>query len=249
VFVVGSRDGESFRFPDPTHFEVSEGEGLIPGLQPHTTAWDAIGDLEADDDPDLSMKGKWADLLPSIPEGENYLWHTERGGGLRLFGWRRRFWSFLLKLDKNRPSWTLQAQPGPAIGPFHWKNRRLSAKELGRLQTLPEGYQVLGNLAAVQRQLGNAVPSAVGEILARAIRCQLLDEPVDTGSTLLPKPRRPVPEPEAIQPVPRKYHRLVGEHAAHPGTGKGYGARSRGSRKKQEEQLTPPRLPLAVGSA
>ena len=29
------------------------------------------------------MRGKWADLLPSIPEGENYLWHTDRGGGLR----------------------------------------------------------------------------------------------------------------------------------------------------------------------
>src|SRR3546814_15139025 len=63
-----------------------------------------------------AIKGKWADLLPSIPEGQNYLWHTERGGGIPLFGWRRRYWNFLLKLAKNKPSWTIQAQPGPATG-------------------------------------------------------------------------------------------------------------------------------------
>ncbi len=116
VFVIGARDGKDFVFPEPTR--------ALPA-----TAWDAIGDLEDDDDPALRVRGKWADLLPSIPEGENYLWHTERGGGLPLFGWRRRYWSFLLKLAKARPSWTIQAQPGPAIGPFHWKSRRLSARE------------------------------------------------------------------------------------------------------------------------
>ena len=59
-------------------------------------------------------------LLASIPEGQNYLWHTDRGGGLvgPLFGWRRRYWSFLLKLAKDQPSWTIQAEPGPATGHF-----------------------------------------------------------------------------------------------------------------------------------
>jgi hypothetical protein len=41
------------------------------------------------------------------------------------FRWRSRFWSFLLKLDPARPSPTIQAQPGPNVGPFHWENRRL----------------------------------------------------------------------------------------------------------------------------
>jgi DNA (cytosine-5)-methyltransferase 1 len=214
VFVIGSRDGAEFTFPEPTH--------ACPA-----TAWDAIGDLEADDDPALRLRGKWADLLPSIPEGENYLWHTERGGGLPLFGWRRRYWSFLLKLAKALPSWTIQAQPGPAIGPFHWKSRRLSARELCRLQTVPEGYTVLGNPAAVQRQLGNAVPSALAEALARALRRQLLGDKVDLRSRLAPTLRGPVPEAEPVREVHPRYLDLVGSHAAHPGTGMGYAAAAR----------------------
>lgn len=231
VFVVGARDGRELSFPSPTH--VQPDDGRLPfGQQPYTTAWDAIGDLQDDPDPALRVRGKWGDLLPSIPEGENYLRHTERGGGLPLFGWRRRYWSFLLKLAKTSPSWTVQAQPGPAIGPFHWKSRRLSARELCRLQTIPDGYTVLGNLASVQRQLGNAVPSALAEILARAMRNQLLRDRISLESRLVPAPRRPVPEPEPVQEVPFKYRHLAGDHAAHPGTGQGYAA----ARRKRQDR-------------
>jgi DNA (cytosine-5)-methyltransferase 1 len=181
--------------------------------------------------------------LPSIPDGENYLWHTPRGGGLPLFGWRRRSWSFLLKLAKALPSWTIQAQPGPAIGPFHWKNRRLSARELCRLQTVPDDYTVLGNLASVQRQLGNAVPCALAEVLARAMRRQLLGDPISLDSRLVPSPRHPVPDPEPVRPVPLKYRHLVGEHEAHPGTGQGYAA---SRRKEQEEEPAGARARMAL---
>ena len=87
-----------------------------------------------------------------IPEGLNYLHHTERGKGEKLFGWRRRYWSFLIKLSKRRRSWTLTAQPGPAIGPFHWKNRRLARIELARLQTKPLGQLLWAHPLLVQQQ-------------------------------------------------------------------------------------------------
>jgi len=157
VIMVGSRDGTPFEFPRPTHGEA-DGAPELTSLESYRNVWDAIGDLEEDDDPQLAVRGKWAKLLPSIPEGENYLWHTGRGGGVSIFGWRRRYWSFLLKLAKRRPSWTIQAQPGPAVGPFHWRSRRLSARELCRLQTFPDDYHVNGGIASAQRQLGNAVP-------------------------------------------------------------------------------------------
>jgi DNA (cytosine-5)-methyltransferase 1 len=238
--VIGHREGKEFSFPQPTHF-ARNGSDLPVGLQAYTTAWDAIGDLENETVPALQLKGKWADLLPSVPEGENYLWHTERGEGLHLFGWRRRYWSFLLKLSKQLPSWTIQAQPGPAIGPFHWKNRRLSARELCRLQTVPDGYEILGNISSVQRQVGNAVPSALAEVLARAMRRQLLGHRIKLESTLIPMPRRPVPAPEPVRPVPGKYRHLVGNHEAHPGTGKGFAANRRENQasKLEEEGLTP----------
>jgi DNA (cytosine-5)-methyltransferase 1 len=232
VFVVGAREGLELAFPAPTHAEP--GDDRLPlGEKPYTTAWDAMGDLEDDDHPELRVRGKWAGLLGSIPEGENYLWHTERGGGLPLFGWRRRYWSFLLKLAKSLPSWTIQAQPGPAIGPFHWKSRRLSARELCRLQTLPSGYEVKGNLASVQRQLGNAVPSALADVLARAMRRQLLGDAVGLESQLVPQPRRPIPAPEPVLPVPDSYRNLVGEHEAHPGTGQGFAATRRRDRREE----------------
>jgi DNA (cytosine-5)-methyltransferase 1 len=238
IFVIGSREGELFRFPSPTHQPLDqEGQEVITKLPTHATAWDALADIAEDDNLlELRVRGKWAGLLPTIPEGHNYLWHTARGGGLSLFGWRRRFWSFLLKLAKDRPAWTIQAQPGPAIGPFHWKSRRLSARELCRLQTVPDDYHVLGALQAVQRQLGNAVPSALAEVLARAIRRQLLGDDVAPQPTLIPSPKRPIPKPEPVRRVPRKFRDLVGDHEAHPGTGKGYAAQRRSDLDRAEKE-------------
>ena len=244
VFVIGARDGSLFRFPNSTHEPQAEANLQI--LEPYATAWDALGeDPEADRLAELKLRGKWAALLPSIPEGQNYLWHTDRGGGLPLFGWRRRFWSFLLKLSKTAPAWTIQAQPGPAIGPFHWKNRRLSARELCRLQTFPEPFTVQGNLAAAQRQIGNAVPSALAEVLARAIRRQLLGHSnIGSRPSLAPARRLPVPAIEPIQPVPAEYQRLAGRHEAHPGTGQGYAARQRPASSGATEP--PATLPFAA---
>lgn len=235
IILIGSRDGRPFHFPAPLFHEREAASGpllgLLDGQQGYRTAWDALGDLgDPEDLEETAVRGRWADLLPSIPEGGYYLHHTDRGQGLPLFGWRRRYWSFLLKLSKRRPSWTLTAQPGPAIGPFHWKNRRLARKELLRLQTFPDGYHVTGSLGDVQRQVGNAVPSLLGEVLATEIRRQLLDHDVGKSApTLRPPHRESVPRAERVRPVPDHYLGLVGEHTAHPGTGQGYGARRRTS--------------------
>ena len=229
VFIVGSREGKTFGSLRPTHGDPSEVPLIGTCLQQALTAWDAIGDLEEDDSPDLLLKGKWADLLPSVPEGFNYLYHTERGEGIPLFGWRRRFWNFLLKLSKDLPSWTLTAQPGPATGPFHWKNRHLSARELARLQTFPDDYKILGNRISAQKQVGNAVPSALAEMIGYQLRARFFDESAFESCplTLLPTCRKTRHKMEPVQPVPRKYLALQGEHLAHPGTGLGFGAQKR----------------------
>lgn len=221
IFLVGSRDGVSFSFPKPTH-----GPSASTG-EPWRTAWDALGDLPADpNDESLKMGGRWAELLPSIPEGENYLWHTERGGGLPLFGWRTRYWSFLLKLAKDRPSWTLQAQPGSAVGPFHWRNRRLSATEMCRLQTFPEGLEFNCGRTGVQKMLGNAVPSLLAEVIARAMGQQFFGLHAADKPTLQVPVRGRSARAEVVRAVPDKYLTLVGKHAEHPGEGLGNRARA-----------------------
>jgi DNA (cytosine-5)-methyltransferase 1 len=224
VFMVGSRDGKTFRFPEPTHRPPDKlEESFFGATEPYRTAWDALGDLPEpnEDEPGLRIGGKWGDLLPSIPEGENYLWHTDRRGGQPLFGWRTRYWSFLLKLSKRLPSWTVQAQPGAAIGPFHWNNRRLTFAELCRIQTFPNGLRLESGRTEMQRMLGNAVPSLVAEVLAREIRRQFFGSPLNTPLALLPPNRGEPPRPERVEAVPEKYLHMVGDHPPHPGTGKG----------------------------
>ena len=223
VFVVASIHGDQLSIPKPSH-------GVGHGQRPFLTAWDAIGDLDAATwSSDLNMTGRWASLLPSIPEGQNYLWHTPRNarGGEPLFGWRTRFWSFLLKLAKSRPSWTIQAYPGPATGPFHWRNRLLSIEELCRLQTFPSGYTLCGDRRSAHRQIGNAVPAVIGELLGLEIRRQFLGERVRRTLRLLPERRSPCPAPESTAPVAAEYLPLRAKHHDHPGTGGGPAAQRR----------------------
>lgn len=220
LFLIAARDGTDFTFPKPTH-------GASVGLERCRTTWDALGDLPDDNSSEVAASGKWARLLPSIPEGSNYLWHTSRGGGLPIFGWRCRYWTFLLKLAKDRPSWTLQANPGPSCGPFHWNSRKLSTREMCRLQTFPDDAEIIGTAFSARRQIGNAVPSLLAEVLAREISVQLLGARRSSRAPkLLPATRGKPPRAERRLAVPSEYRLLVGDHPDHPGEGKGRGARA-----------------------
>jgi DNA (cytosine-5)-methyltransferase 1 len=225
VFVYAARDGSGLTLPSPTHGFEASANGRAASSGRYATAWDALYDL---DDPEfddaLLPGGKWAGLLPSIPEGSNYLHHTARGGGEPLFGWRRRYWSFLLKLAKGLPSWTIQAQAGPATGPFHWRSRRLTVREIARLQCFPDDWTMAGSTTSACRQLGNAVPPPIGELLGFEIRRQLSGGRVRRKTPLIPMLRDDCPGPEPIEAVPRSYLRLKGQQEDHPGPGLGPGA-------------------------
>ena len=80
------------------------------------------------------------------------------------------------------------------------------------------------------KQLGNAVPSALAELLGLEIRKQLLGESsLETRPSLIPEKRQDMPPPEKPTPVAEKYVKLVGDHEDHPGTGLGPGAVGRKS--------------------
>ncbi len=209
VFIVGSREGLPFQFPEPRFLDVKD--SIVDQQHSFRTAWDALYDLQDGmEDPRISkVGGKWGELLPTIPEGHNYLFHSEKGQGLPIFKWRSRYWSFLLKLKKDRPSWTIQAQPGSAIGPFHWNNRRLNMKEMLRLQTFPFEIEILGGVSEIQKQIGNAVPSAIGELLGLEIRKQFFGENIETQKlTLIPKKSLIIPRVTENYPVRSGYPTL-----------------------------------------
>lgn len=178
LFLYATRDSSPPAHPNPTHSGWSETSRRIdPFLLPYVTSRQAIGDLEGRDDlaeAGEAVAGRYGHLLGAIPPGENYLFYTEeRGHPEPLFEWRSRYWTFLLKLDPERPATTIQSQPGPYIGPFHWSSRRLRLLEIKRLQTFPDDYLVVGSRRSAQSQIGNAVPPMLAEIVARPLAALL----------------------------------------------------------------------------
>lgn len=168
-FVMGSLDGE-INLPKTTH---GKDPGLDTNIKPWRTAGEALNDLDTEEN--ASDEGHFAgggfnELLKQIPPGENYLHFTaERGHPSPVFKWRSRYWSFLLKLSPNLPSWTIQARRSNNMGPFHWRSRILRISEVKRLQTFPDEFLLAGNIEKQWRQVGNAVPPLLAEHFARAI--------------------------------------------------------------------------------
>ncbi len=176
-FVLGTLDGP-VALPKATH-----SRDQIDNRLPWTTAGEALADLDTEEN--ASDEGHFAGgqhhgLLRQIPPGDNYLYFTEkRGHPDPKFKWRGRYWSFLLKLSPEMPSWTIQARRSNNMGPFHWRNRILRISEIKRLQTFPDDFQLAGTIEQQWRQVGNAVPpmlaAAVGRSLAEALGLPLCD--------------------------------------------------------------------------
>jgi DNA (cytosine-5)-methyltransferase 1 len=177
LFLVGIKGGRRFEFPAATHRERSTDELFDSGLAPWRTAGEAIGDLDTEENADDTghfAGGQYHTLLRQVPPGDNYLFFTkERGYAKPVFRWRSRYWSFLLKLSPDLPSWTIQARRSNNMGPFHWRSRILRIEEIKRLQTFPDDWSVRGTVEQQWRQIGNAVPPLlayrVGESLARQL--------------------------------------------------------------------------------
>jgi len=165
------------RWPSPTHSGPHETKtAWDKSLPPHVTSGAALrGLVENPVEPEEHVSGTYAEELREVPPGQNYLfWTAERGHPAPRFRWRSRYWSFLLKLDPERPSPTIQGQPGPWVGPFHWTSRRLRVAELKRLMTFPDDFTVLGSRREQQLQLGNAVPPRFAEAVVGAIADELV---------------------------------------------------------------------------
>lgn len=154
-----------FEFPEETHSE----KGNLP-------KWVTCGEVLADfdnitEEEKLQRPGsKDYELLLQVPPGDNYLFFTEkRGCPNPRFKWKSRYWTFLLKLSPNRPSWTIQASFSNNQGPFHWRNRFLRIEEIKRIQTFDDEYKLVGDFREQWRQIGNAVPTKLAYVFAKEI--------------------------------------------------------------------------------
>jgi DNA (cytosine-5)-methyltransferase 1 len=183
LLVIGAREGRELELPPPTHWGEHE-RRVRPAwareLLPHVTAGEALIGVAEQPEPGELVNGKYGHLLPEIPPGGNYLHYTEHEGHPNpLFRWRSRYWTFLLKLSPDHPASTIQGQPGPYVGPFHWENRRLRVPELKALHGFPPDYELTGNRREIQLQVGNAVPPPLARVVAARIRQRMeTEEPI-----------------------------------------------------------------------
>jgi DNA (cytosine-5)-methyltransferase 1 len=169
VFFIASRKGV---VGEPIKTHGDELEILVnKNLLPHERVIDWIGKFDSDkyfEAEELTTGKTYDEELKQIPPGQNYFALTERSGHPNpKFEANKRFWNFLLKLHPNQPSWTIAAQPGPWVGPFHWNNRRLRVPESAAIQTFPEDYHFVGTRRSIQKQIGNAVPSLLGKAIVK----------------------------------------------------------------------------------
>lgn len=167
VLVLGSKKRKPVR-PTETHSL----DASVAHLAPAVTAGEALKGLGLKKyfEPEEVVTGRWANHLLEVPPGWNYKAHTAWANHPNpTFVTETRFWNFLLKLSKDRPSWTIAASPGPWTGPFHWDGRRLRTVELAALQGFPKDYVIEGSRRERVRQMGNAVPVPVARIMINAV--------------------------------------------------------------------------------
>ena len=167
IFIIGTKGNFKREEPIKTHAPDDSYKSLK--LKPYVSVGQVITkfDDETYFEPyEVTSSGTYYNELCAVPAGENYKALTAWAGYPNpKFVADKRFWSFLLKLSPEKPSWTITAQPGPWVGPFHWNNRRLRVPEIAAIQTFPENYHFAGNRRSIQKQIGNAVPCLMGKAM------------------------------------------------------------------------------------
>ena len=166
VFFFGSKKDFQLEEPERTHFDPKNPYLSTTDLKPYETVGDHIKEFNVNkyyEKYENTSEGTYFRELKKVPPGKNYLALCD--GEKSNFKTGTRFWNFLLKLKADLPSWTIAAQPGPWVGPFHWTNRRLRVPEIAAIQTFPKHYKFYGNRRSIQKQIGNAVPPLLGKAM------------------------------------------------------------------------------------
>jgi DNA (cytosine-5)-methyltransferase 1 len=82
-------------------------------------------------------------------------------------------------------------------------------REMARIQTFPDNVEILGGNSNVQKQLGNAVPSAIGELIGKQIMIQFFGKRIDPKLTLIPVRKLNSLEPQHVKKISKDYQHLL----------------------------------------
>lgn len=171
LFIMGTK-GE-FKTAEPRRTHCDPKQQPLLGLEPWVNVGPVITPYSSEEffEPEEVAKGNFYDDLCEVPPGWNYKALTAWAGHPNpKYVAAKRYWNFLLKLSPDKPSWTITAQPGPWVGPFHWDNRRLRIPEQAAIQTFPSDYVFCGSHKSKQKQIGNAVPSLMAKAMIEFVK-------------------------------------------------------------------------------
>lgn len=173
VFLIGvhkekieEKYGFKYKLPEPTHGETSE-NNLLHNKSAFVTLEQAIGDLR--DNPGPYFKGEYSTIYMSRNRKKD--WSEQ---------------SFTIQASGRQAPQHPDGEPMTKVEKNKWifngdANRRLSVKEIARIQTFPDWFTFSdgentkigenGRLDKIYKQVGNAVPV----LLAKAITQPLAD--------------------------------------------------------------------------
>ena len=184
VFIVATKPGFTFAFPEPTHGDVKQGDDS--GLMPYVTVGEAIDDLPAplpktadSEQPEDShydvTPPRDRERIHGVPDGEClarqlHLPESQRG---RL---TKKDTTKFLRLGRGKVSNTLR---GGEIFYHPTEDRYLTPREYMRIHSYPDSYVLKGPIKGrsgtyrqldQHRQIGNSVPPLLGQCVALKIK-------------------------------------------------------------------------------
>ena len=193
VFFVGLRDTDKdFVFPSPTvekehYITCEEAIGDLPSLQKpdgEIIYGEDFQDYVTEPQNDYQKKmrersvkvqnhigsipiEKTKRMISLVPEGKNYKALPEEYRGMY------KYHEALTRYHSKKPSLTINTGHRSH---FHYKwNRIPTVRESARLQSFPDDFIFYGNKSEQYRQVGNAVPPMLGQVVAEALIPYLKD--------------------------------------------------------------------------
>lgn len=188
VFFVGLRDcDENFEFPEPItdekHYVTCEDAiGDLPSLQTmngEIIYGDEVQNYEVEPTNEYQKRmrrnskeiynhigsipiEKTTKMISLVPEGKNYKALPEEYRGLY------KYHEALTRYNSKKPSLTINTGHRSH---FHYKYNRIpTVRESARLQSFPDDFIFYGNKSQQYKQVGNAVPPMLGQVVATKLK-------------------------------------------------------------------------------